>query len=176
MFCWTSMLLLIWLANFSWKLMLIQIFKSLRFYSGVVAGAREAMICGVPSLSISLNWYVVCDIEFSFHFHTTICNAESNFWLSVVGRRMKAKKPISRMLLQCVYLWLMQLVGILRRVFSLKVVLWMLKFQLRLHQTRFVFLSFLMIWNFILDAKTLDVFLQHLSINFLLPLINRVLD
>ncbi|KAG2728779.1 hypothetical protein I3760_01G220200 [Carya illinoinensis] len=26
------------------------------FYSGVVAGAREAMICGVPSLSISLNW------------------------------------------------------------------------------------------------------------------------
>ncbi|XP_022715166.1 uncharacterized protein LOC111274648 [Durio zibethinus] len=26
------------------------------FYSGVVAGAREALICGVPSLSISLNW------------------------------------------------------------------------------------------------------------------------
>ncbi|XP_004486847.1 uncharacterized protein [Cicer arietinum] len=26
------------------------------FYSGVVAGAREALLCGVPSLSISLNW------------------------------------------------------------------------------------------------------------------------
>ncbi|GMI77897.1 hypothetical protein like AT1G72880 [Hibiscus trionum] len=26
------------------------------FYSSVVAGAREALICGVPSLSISLNW------------------------------------------------------------------------------------------------------------------------
>ncbi|RDX58279.1 surE, partial [Mucuna pruriens] len=28
----------------------------LTFYSGVVAGAREALLCGVPSLSISLNW------------------------------------------------------------------------------------------------------------------------
>ncbi|TKY64353.1 5'-nucleotidase SurE [Spatholobus suberectus] len=28
----------------------------LMFYSGVVAGAREALLCGVPSLSISLNW------------------------------------------------------------------------------------------------------------------------
>lgn len=27
-----------------------------KFYSGVVAGAREALLCGVPSLSISLNW------------------------------------------------------------------------------------------------------------------------
>ncbi|CAH8307990.1 unnamed protein product [Eruca vesicaria subsp. sativa] len=26
------------------------------FYSGAVAGAREALISGVPSLSISLNW------------------------------------------------------------------------------------------------------------------------
>ncbi|MGV7959460.1 5'/3'-nucleotidase SurE, partial [Mycobacterium kansasii] len=26
------------------------------FYSGAVAGAREALICGVRSLSISLNW------------------------------------------------------------------------------------------------------------------------
>lgn len=26
------------------------------FHSGVVAGAREALICGLPSLSISLNW------------------------------------------------------------------------------------------------------------------------
>ncbi|KAF3783127.1 5'-nucleotidase [Nymphaea thermarum] len=26
------------------------------FYSGAVAGAREALLCGVPSLSISLNW------------------------------------------------------------------------------------------------------------------------
>jgi len=32
--------------------------KLIRFYSGVVAGAREALICGVPSLSISLNWLV----------------------------------------------------------------------------------------------------------------------
>ncbi|BAT98384.1 hypothetical protein VIGAN_09203400 [Vigna angularis var. angularis] len=28
----------------------------IKFYSGVVAGAREALLCGVPSLSISLNW------------------------------------------------------------------------------------------------------------------------
>ncbi|XP_027336705.1 uncharacterized protein LOC113850376 isoform X2 [Abrus precatorius] len=28
----------------------------LMFYSGVVAGAREALLCGVPSLSISVNW------------------------------------------------------------------------------------------------------------------------
>ncbi|XP_014515190.1 uncharacterized protein LOC106773028 [Vigna radiata var. radiata] len=28
----------------------------LKFYSGGVAGAREALLCGVPSLSISLNW------------------------------------------------------------------------------------------------------------------------
>ncbi|XP_042492323.1 5'-nucleotidase SurE-like [Macadamia integrifolia] len=26
------------------------------FYSGAVSGAREALICGIPSLSISLNW------------------------------------------------------------------------------------------------------------------------
>ncbi|KAJ0971345.1 hypothetical protein J5N97_019304 [Dioscorea zingiberensis] len=26
------------------------------FYSGAIAGAREALMCGVPSLSISLNW------------------------------------------------------------------------------------------------------------------------
>lgn len=31
-----------------------------RFYSGVVAGAREALINGVPSISISLNWCVLC--------------------------------------------------------------------------------------------------------------------
>jgi broad specificity polyphosphatase/5'/3'-nucleotidase SurE len=30
--------------------------KYSRFYSGVVAGAREALLCGVPSLSISLDW------------------------------------------------------------------------------------------------------------------------
>ncbi|KAI7981517.1 hypothetical protein LOK49_Contig34G00010 [Camellia lanceoleosa] len=28
----------------------------IRFYSGVVAGAREALMSGVPSMSISLNW------------------------------------------------------------------------------------------------------------------------
>lgn len=30
-----------------------------RFHSGVVAGAREALINGVPSMSISLNWCAV---------------------------------------------------------------------------------------------------------------------
>ena len=30
--------------------------ESSRFYSGAVAAAREALISGVPSLSISLNW------------------------------------------------------------------------------------------------------------------------
>lgn len=31
----------------------------LRFYSGAVAGAREALICGVPSLCISFNWWLL---------------------------------------------------------------------------------------------------------------------
>lgn len=30
-----------------------------RFYSGVVAGAREALFNGVPSISISLDWYLL---------------------------------------------------------------------------------------------------------------------
>ena len=30
--------------------------SSFRFYSGAVAGAREALVSGVPSLSISLHW------------------------------------------------------------------------------------------------------------------------
>lgn len=29
-----------------------------RFYSGVVAGAREALFNSVPSISISLDWYL----------------------------------------------------------------------------------------------------------------------
>lgn len=32
-------------------------FDSSRFYSGVVAGAREALICDIPSMAISLNWW-----------------------------------------------------------------------------------------------------------------------
>ncbi|MCO5612191.1 hypothetical protein L7F22_066453 [Adiantum nelumboides] len=28
----------------------------LRYYSGTVAGAREGLICGVPAISLSLNW------------------------------------------------------------------------------------------------------------------------
>ena len=28
-----------------------------RFYSGTVAGAREAFICGVPAMALSFNWY-----------------------------------------------------------------------------------------------------------------------
>lgn len=29
------------------------------FYSGTVAGAREAYISGVPAISISLDWYIM---------------------------------------------------------------------------------------------------------------------
>ncbi|KAG6727650.1 hypothetical protein I3842_02G136100 [Carya illinoinensis] len=43
------------------------------FYSGVVAGAREALICGVPSLSISLNWKKDESQETDFEEAVTIC-------------------------------------------------------------------------------------------------------
>ncbi|GLT73241.1 hypothetical protein SLA2020_451130 [Shorea laevis] len=43
------------------------------FYSGVVAGAREALICGVPSLSISLNWKKDESQETDFKDAVAIC-------------------------------------------------------------------------------------------------------
>ncbi|KAF5466429.1 hypothetical protein F2P56_016355 [Juglans regia] len=43
------------------------------FYSGVVAGAREAMICGVPSLSISLNWKKDESKETDFKDAVAVC-------------------------------------------------------------------------------------------------------
>ncbi|XP_044487053.1 5'-nucleotidase SurE-like [Mangifera indica] len=43
------------------------------FYSGVVAGAREASICGVPSLSISLNWKKNESQESDFKDAVTVC-------------------------------------------------------------------------------------------------------
>ncbi|KAJ8774189.1 hypothetical protein K2173_009620 [Erythroxylum novogranatense] len=43
------------------------------FYSGVVAGAREALICGVPSLSISLNWKKDESKESDFKDAVAIC-------------------------------------------------------------------------------------------------------
>ncbi|XP_031252971.1 uncharacterized protein LOC116110900 [Pistacia vera] len=43
------------------------------FYSGVVAGAREALICGVPSLSISLNWKKDESQESDFKDAVTVC-------------------------------------------------------------------------------------------------------
>lgn len=52
------------------------ILKSTRFYSGVVAGAREALICGVPSLSISLNWWVVV----LFHMVFFCCLLATDFF------------------------------------------------------------------------------------------------
>ncbi|PKI43948.1 uncharacterized protein LOC116201719 [Punica granatum] len=43
------------------------------FYSGAIAGAREALICGVPSLSISLNWKKNESQESDFKDAVTIC-------------------------------------------------------------------------------------------------------
>ncbi|KAK9281232.1 hypothetical protein L1049_004127 [Liquidambar formosana] len=43
------------------------------FYSGVVAGAREALICGVPSISISLNWKKDESQESDFKDAVTVC-------------------------------------------------------------------------------------------------------
>ncbi|XVF86826.1 hypothetical protein PTKIN_Ptkin18bG0073700 [Pterospermum kingtungense] len=43
------------------------------FYSGVVAGAREALICGVPSLSLSLNWKREESHESDFKDAAAVC-------------------------------------------------------------------------------------------------------
>ncbi|KAL2534053.1 Survival protein SurE-like phosphatase/nucleotidase [Abeliophyllum distichum] len=43
------------------------------FYSGVVAGAREALINGVPSISISLNWKSDGSQESDFKDAVTVC-------------------------------------------------------------------------------------------------------
>ena len=43
------------------------------FYSGVVAGAREALLCGVPSLSISLNWKKDKSKETDFKDAVAVC-------------------------------------------------------------------------------------------------------
>ncbi|XP_047171030.1 5'-nucleotidase SurE-like [Vigna umbellata] len=42
-------------------------------YSGAVAGAREAMICGVPSLCISLNWEKNVSCESDLKDAVTVC-------------------------------------------------------------------------------------------------------
>ncbi|KAK8524804.1 hypothetical protein V6N13_015808 [Hibiscus sabdariffa] len=43
------------------------------FYTSVVAGAREALICGVPSLSISLNWKREESQESDFKDAVAVC-------------------------------------------------------------------------------------------------------
>ncbi|KAH7547152.1 uncharacterized protein LOC107425255 [Ziziphus jujuba] len=43
------------------------------FYSGVVAGAREALLCGIPSLSISLNWKKDESQESDFKDAVAVC-------------------------------------------------------------------------------------------------------
>ncbi|KAK7271982.1 hypothetical protein RJT34_28296 [Clitoria ternatea] len=43
------------------------------FHSGVVAGAREALLCGVPSLSISLNWKKDESQETDFKDAVSVC-------------------------------------------------------------------------------------------------------
>ncbi|KAK9947994.1 hypothetical protein M0R45_003585 [Rubus argutus] len=44
------------------------------FYSGAVAGAREALICGVPSLCISLNWKKDVSCESDMKDAATVCS------------------------------------------------------------------------------------------------------
>ncbi|XP_059431919.1 uncharacterized protein LOC132165395 [Corylus avellana] len=43
------------------------------FYSGAVAGAREALICGVPSLCISLNWKKEVSCESDLKDAVVVC-------------------------------------------------------------------------------------------------------
>ncbi|GAV84141.1 SurE domain-containing protein, partial [Cephalotus follicularis] len=43
------------------------------FYSGAVAGAREALICGIPSLSLSLNWKKDESQESDFKDAVAVC-------------------------------------------------------------------------------------------------------
>ncbi|XP_019194566.1 PREDICTED: uncharacterized protein LOC109188372 isoform X2 [Ipomoea nil] len=43
------------------------------FYSGVVAGAREALLCGIPSISISLNWKKDESQESDFKDAASVC-------------------------------------------------------------------------------------------------------
>lgn len=42
-----------------------------RFYSGVVAGAREALFNSVPSISISLDWYLSFYFDQLMFFHSS---------------------------------------------------------------------------------------------------------
>eukprot|EP00250_Pteridium_aquilinum_P006358 c16300_g1_i1 orf=357-1487(-) len=44
-----------------------------QFYSGTVAGAREAVICGVPAMSLSLNWKTGESLDTDFDVTAGIC-------------------------------------------------------------------------------------------------------
>ncbi|KAM5547348.1 hypothetical protein ABKV19_001711 [Rosa sericea] len=44
------------------------------FYSGAVAGAREALLCGVPSLCISMNWKKDVSCESDMKDAATVCS------------------------------------------------------------------------------------------------------
>ncbi|KAK9274537.1 hypothetical protein L1049_021786 [Liquidambar formosana] len=43
------------------------------FYSGAIAGAREALICGIPSICISLNWKKDVSCESDFKDAVNVC-------------------------------------------------------------------------------------------------------
>lgn len=61
------------------------VLKFTRFYSGVVAGAREALLCGVPSLSISLNWYA----DYYYLYPVWIVFSFWRLWISTISRCRK---------------------------------------------------------------------------------------
>ncbi|XP_050375805.1 uncharacterized protein LOC126793351 [Argentina anserina] len=44
------------------------------FYSGAVAGAREALLCGVPSLCLSMNWKKDVNCESDMKDAATVCS------------------------------------------------------------------------------------------------------
>ncbi|KAK4774112.1 hypothetical protein SAY87_029131 [Trapa incisa] len=56
------------------------------FYSGSIAGAMEALICGVPSLSISLNWKENESQESDFKDAVTVCLPLINAVIGDIGK------------------------------------------------------------------------------------------
>lgn len=85
--------------------------KLCRFHSSAIAAAREALVYGVPSIAISLNWWDASTcIEFVFQifyvinidWSITTTIHDGYMWL---GRRMRPKTMTSRMQLRPVCHW-----------------------------------------------------------------------
>ena len=113
-----------------------------RFHSSAIAAAREALVYGVPSIAVSLNWWacLATGIEYNIsksvhHYYdwSMLIIHDGYMWL---GRRMKAKTATSRMQLRPVCHWYMLPWLTLRKEISSKVAYWILGFQAHPLQTR----------------------------------------